>query len=80
MLFRSTYSVAFQVFWASPPNGGASYLASQARLMAGGRPVAECTQYAKDDVQAFFPVGACAGFVDHGDGTTTEYGVSFYPP
>lgn len=79
---EGTLTLRLQLLWPAPPDGSTPYLAAQGNLTrsAGGveRPVAECSQYHSQDMARFFPVGACAGYVEEGDGVFRELGVTFY--
>lgn len=71
------------LLWPSPPDGSRTFVVAQGRLLRrddlGLRPLAECSQYHDDRVERFFPVGACAGYVEEGAlGRSIEYGVTFF--
>lgn len=81
--FRQTLAdgdrvIDFQVFWVAPPEGSTPYLVSQARVSEAGRLITECTQYAAQGQEVFFPVGACSGFLPAADGSVRQLGVTFY--
>ncbi len=80
-LAAAELSLSLQVYWAAPPDGTTPYLIAQFELSQGARPIAECTQYAEQNLSVFSPVGACSAFLPAKGGATAGFeqlGVSFY--
>lgn len=82
LLREQDLELRLQILWLRPRDGSSDYLVAQGQL---GRyvdgvvqPVTECSQYHGSALAPFFPVGACGGFVNGVDGTSEEYGVTFY--
>jgi len=70
-----TFSGKLSVYWNL--NAGDPYLAGQSYLSKDGQRIAECSHFAKADVESFIPTGFCSGYLTLDD-EVTQFGMTFY--